>query len=54
MGGYADLSQTDSGIHMRMRSRAFIIADPSTPSNRIVFINAGPLSLTRHRFVRLK
>jgi Neutral/alkaline non-lysosomal ceramidase, N-terminal len=38
--GYADLNQTDTGLHMRQRSRAYIVADPSNPSNRIVFINS--------------
>ncbi|KAF8883297.1 Neutral/alkaline non-lysosomal ceramidase-domain-containing protein [Infundibulicybe gibba] len=40
MMGYASLAQTDTGLHMRQRSRAFIVADASAPSNRIVFINA--------------
>ncbi|KAH9888505.1 Neutral/alkaline nonlysosomal ceramidase [Cubamyces lactineus] len=40
MMGYASLSQVDSGLHMRQRSRAFIIADAANPSNRVVFINA--------------
>lgn len=40
MMGYASISQTDTGLHMRQRSRAFIIAEASQPSNRIVFINA--------------
>ncbi|KAI9508374.1 Neutral/alkaline nonlysosomal ceramidase [Russula earlei] len=40
MMGYAYLPQTDSGLHMRQRSRAFIIADASNPSDRVVFINA--------------
>jgi neutral ceramidase len=39
--GYASLAQTDTGLHMRQRSRAFIVADSSTPTNRILFINAG-------------
>ena len=39
--GYAALNQTDTGLHMRQRSRAFIIADATSPSNRIVFVNAG-------------
>ncbi|TFY57319.1 hypothetical protein EVG20_g8593, partial [Dentipellis fragilis] len=47
--GYASLAQTDTGLHMRQRSRAFIIADASNSSNRVVFINAGttPTSLLR-------
>ncbi|KAI0262181.1 Neutral/alkaline nonlysosomal ceramidase [Gloeopeniophorella convolvens] len=40
MMGYASLAQTDSGLHMRQRSRAFIVADASNSSNRIVFVNA--------------
>jgi len=40
MMGYAALSQTDTGLHMRERSRAFIVADAASPNNRIVFINA--------------
>ncbi|KAI0705267.1 Neutral/alkaline nonlysosomal ceramidase [Cerioporus squamosus] len=40
MMGYASLGQTDSGLHMRQRSRAWIVADASNSSNRIVFINA--------------
>ncbi|KAI0364819.1 Neutral/alkaline nonlysosomal ceramidase [Pilatotrama ljubarskyi] len=40
MMGYASLSQVDTGLHMRQRSRAFIVADASNPSNRVVFINA--------------
>ncbi|KAF5374642.1 hypothetical protein D9615_008931 [Tricholomella constricta] len=40
MMGYASLDQTDTGLHMRQRSRAFIIADAASPSHRVVFINA--------------
>ncbi|KAF8622942.1 hypothetical protein AX15_006618 [Amanita polypyramis BW_CC] len=40
MMGYASLSQVDTGLHMRQRSRAFIVAEASQPSNRIVFINS--------------
>ncbi|PCH35497.1 hypothetical protein WOLCODRAFT_80219, partial [Wolfiporia cocos MD-104 SS10] len=40
MMGYADRHQTDTGLHMRQRSRAWIVADASNPSERIVFINA--------------
>ncbi|KAH9976114.1 Neutral/alkaline nonlysosomal ceramidase [Lactifluus volemus] len=38
--GYAMLSQTDKGLHMRQRSRAFIIAEALNSTNRVVFINA--------------
>ncbi|KZT65421.1 Neutral/alkaline nonlysosomal ceramidase [Daedalea quercina L-15889] len=40
MMGYADRDQTDTGLHMRQRSRAWIVADLAEPSNRVVFINA--------------
>lgn len=40
MQGYASLAQTDTGLHIRERSRAFIVADAANPSDRIVFINA--------------
>ncbi|PFH50435.1 hypothetical protein AMATHDRAFT_60966 [Amanita thiersii Skay4041] len=40
MMGYASLSQVDTGLHMRQFSRAFIVAEASNSSNRIVFINA--------------
>lgn len=38
--GYASLGQVGTGLHMRQRSRAFIVADAASPSNRVVFINA--------------
>ncbi|KAG1731837.1 Neutral/alkaline nonlysosomal ceramidase [Suillus paluster] len=38
--GYASLPQTDTGLHMRQRSRAFIVADASNPSARVLFINS--------------
>ncbi|KAI1782263.1 Neutral/alkaline nonlysosomal ceramidase [Ganoderma leucocontextum] len=40
MMGYASLAQTDTGLHMRQRSRAWIVADANNATNRIVFINA--------------
>ncbi|TCD64881.1 hypothetical protein EIP91_003457, partial [Steccherinum ochraceum] len=40
MMGYANLPQTDTGLHMRQRSRAWIIADAANSSRRVVFINA--------------
>ncbi|KAJ7476883.1 Neutral/alkaline nonlysosomal ceramidase [Mycena galericulata] len=40
MMGYASLPQTDSGLHLRQRARAFIIGEPDTEANRVVFINA--------------
>ncbi len=41
--GYASLAQTDTGLHLRQRSRAWIVADASDPTQRFVFINAGTL-----------
>ncbi|EIM80776.1 Neutral/alkaline nonlysosomal ceramidase [Stereum hirsutum FP-91666 SS1] len=40
MMGYASLAQTDTGLYMRQRSRAWIVADSSNSSNRVVMINA--------------
>ncbi|KAH8110485.1 Neutral/alkaline nonlysosomal ceramidase [Phellopilus nigrolimitatus] len=40
MMGYASLAQTDTGLHMRQRSRAFIVADASDTSNRVLLINS--------------
>ncbi|KAF9525003.1 Neutral/alkaline nonlysosomal ceramidase [Crepidotus variabilis] len=40
MMGYASLAQTDTGLHMRQYSRAFIIADAAATGNRVVFINS--------------
>jgi neutral ceramidase len=38
MMGYANLSQTSGGIHMRQRARAFIVVDQAT-GKRVVFVN---------------
>ncbi|KAJ7846596.1 Neutral/alkaline nonlysosomal ceramidase [Mycena olivaceomarginata] len=40
MMGYASLVQTATGLHMRQRARAFIVAEVASPSDRILFINA--------------
>lgn len=40
MMGYAKLGQVTEGIHTRLYSRAFIVADPAHPNKRIVFVNA--------------
>ncbi|KAJ7661420.1 Neutral/alkaline nonlysosomal ceramidase [Mycena polygramma] len=40
MMGYASLPQTDSGLHLRQRARAFIIGETDTTANRVVFVNA--------------
>lgn len=39
MMGYVKLKQQTSGIHTRLRSRAFIVADPMSPQ-RLVFVSA--------------
>ena len=41
MMGYAALSQTDTGLHMRQRARAFIVADAANPTDRVLFVNLG-------------
>lgn len=37
MMGYANTEQIASGVHFRLRSRAFIVAEPK--GNRVVFVN---------------
>ncbi|KAF8394963.1 hypothetical protein HHK36_018902 [Tetracentron sinense] len=37
MMGYANMKQTASGVHFRLRARTFIIAEPQ--ENRVVFVN---------------
>ncbi|KAF8394959.1 hypothetical protein HHK36_018898 [Tetracentron sinense] len=37
MMGYANMKQTASGVHFRLRARTFIIAEPQ--GNRVVFVN---------------
>jgi len=37
MMGYANTEQIASGVHFRLRSRAFIVAEPK--GNRLVFVN---------------
>ncbi|XP_073292615.1 neutral ceramidase 1-like [Primulina huaijiensis] len=37
MMGYANMEQTASGVHFRLRARAFIVAEPQ--GNRIAFVN---------------
>lgn len=37
MMGYANSDQIASGIHFRLRARAFIVAEPQ--GNRVVFVN---------------
>ncbi|KAJ7886869.1 Neutral/alkaline non-lysosomal ceramidase-domain-containing protein [Mycena olivaceomarginata] len=40
MMGYASLAQTATGLHMRRRARAFIVAERASPTDRILFISA--------------
>lgn len=37
MMGYANAEQLASGVHFRLRSRAFIVAEPQ--GNRVLFVN---------------
>ncbi|KAA8543790.1 hypothetical protein F0562_022033 [Nyssa sinensis] len=37
MMGYANMDQIASGVHFRLRARAFIVAEPQ--GNRVVFVN---------------
>nr|CAD1824088.1 unnamed protein product [Ananas comosus var. bracteatus] len=39
MMGYANMEQTASGVHFRLKARAFIVAEPESQGNRIVFVN---------------
>ena len=39
MMGYANTDQIASGVHFRLRARAFIAAEPK--GNRVVFVNLG-------------
>ena len=41
MMGYANPTQNAAGIHIRLRARAFIVAEPSSnmDGNRVVFVN---------------
>ncbi|KAJ3552664.1 hypothetical protein NPX13_g11060 [Xylaria arbuscula] len=36
--GYADPNQIGTGLRQRLYSRAFIVADPSTPSDRFIYL----------------
>lgn len=36
--GYADLSQTGTGLRQRLYSRAFIVGDVSNPADRFVYL----------------
>ncbi|ORX89074.1 Neutral/alkaline nonlysosomal ceramidase [Basidiobolus meristosporus CBS 931.73] len=40
MMGYAKASQKTAGIHLRLRSRAFIVSDPNATENRIAYVSA--------------
>lgn len=57
MMGYAMPGQIASGLHIRQRSRAFIIIDPDT-GKRVVFVSAdlamGSLAVRRATLEKLK
>lgn len=46
MFGYAELTQQTMGIHSRLKSRAFVIADPCS-GERLAFVSADLLSITQ-------
>ncbi|KAL2629939.1 hypothetical protein R1flu_014625 [Riccia fluitans] len=56
--GYANPEQNAAGIHMRLRARSFIVADPVLSSNRVLFVNLdacmGAQSVTLRTLSRLK
>lgn len=60
MMGYANPTQNAAGIHMRLRARAFIVAEPSSTNqgNRVVFVNTdacmGSMAVTLRVLSRLK
>ena len=39
MMGYANMEQVTSGIHFRLRARAFVVADTAKGGARIAFVN---------------
>lgn len=39
MMGYANTEQIASGIHFRLRARAFIVAEPGSGGKRVAFVN---------------
>ncbi|CAM6092839.1 unnamed protein product [Calypogeia fissa] len=56
--GYANPEQTAGGIHIRLRARSFIVADPVQTENRVLFVNLdacmGAQSVTLRVLERLK
>ncbi|CAM6104879.1 unnamed protein product [Calypogeia fissa] len=56
--GYANPEQTGGGIHIRLRARSFIVADPVQTENRVLFVNLdacmGAQSVTLRVLDRLK
>ncbi|KAL8283544.1 hypothetical protein RQP46_005647 [Phenoliferia psychrophenolica] len=56
--GYANVSQVGSGLHMRQRARAFLVAESADPSQRVLFINIdcgmGDSAITRGVLARLE
>ena len=39
MMGYANMEQIVSGVHFRLRARAFIVAEPGEGGKRVAFVN---------------
>ena len=46
--GFGHPDQTGEGIHIRQRSRAFIMVQADNPSNRLVFVTADLGSIDHH------
>ena len=55
--GYAEMTQKGTGLHMRQRARAFIIAESADPTQRILYVNAdcamGDSGITRGFLAKL-
>ena len=52
MMGYAELSQKTSGIHQRLRARAFIVQDAATQKNAVIVItDTGLVTQAIHQAV---
>ncbi|KAI8906199.1 Neutral/alkaline nonlysosomal ceramidase [Powellomyces hirtus] len=48
MMGYASLDQRANGVHLRIRARAYIFANPSQPNRRVVFVSTDTGSASHH------
>ena len=48
MWGFGREDQLTEGLHIRQRSRAFVIAQADEPANRLVFVSADLGSIEHH------